>query len=123
MSTPAVLVVEDQLLIRLDAIDFLNATGLEGVEASNADDAIQILHARDDISLVFTDIEMRGSMDGLKLAHWISERLPKVHLIVTSGKLIVEDEQLPPGSKFYSKPYDEGQIVREMKRMIAAPLF
>ena len=119
MSHPGVLVVEDQILIRLNALDFVSAAGFEGIDATNADDAVRILKARADISIVFTDIEMPGSMDGLKLAHYISERYPKVRVIVTSGKAIIKDIQLPVGHKFYSKPYDEEEIVGEMKRMIS----
>jgi CheY-like chemotaxis protein len=64
-----VLVVEDELLLRLNAAQMMEDAGYEVIEASNADEAIQILESRTDIRIVFTDINMPGSMDGIKLAN------------------------------------------------------
>jgi len=63
--TRVVLIVEDEFLLRMDATDMVRAAGFEVVEAANADRAIEILEARRDITVVFTDIQMPGSMDGL----------------------------------------------------------
>jgi two-component system, response regulator PdtaR len=68
---PVVLIVEDEFLVRMDAIEVIEGGGFEVVEAKNADDAIAILEQRNDIDLIFTDIDMPGSMDGLKLAHFV----------------------------------------------------
>ena len=65
---PVVLIVEDEFLLRMDAVDMIAAAGFEVVEAGDADEAIDILESRRDITVVFTDIQMPGSMDGLKLA-------------------------------------------------------
>lgn len=119
LTRASVLVVEDHPLIRMSALALVNAGGFEGIEAQNADEAIAILEVRPDIRLVFTDVEMPGSMDGIKLAHFIRGRWPKVHLIVASGRTIVEENQLPPGSKFFSKPYGDNSIIEEMTKMIA----
>ncbi len=119
LNKPVILVVEDHPLIRLNALELISEAGFAGVEASNADEAIRILAARPDIRLVFTDIEMPGTMDGLKLAHYIRGRWPKVHLIVASGKEIIQENQLPSGSKFFSKPYGDHSIIEEMTRMLA----
>jgi CheY-like chemotaxis protein len=64
----AVLVVDDEVLVRLDVADQLRDVGYEVLEASNADQAIEILNITPSIRLLFTDIDMPGSMDGLKLA-------------------------------------------------------
>ena len=112
--------MEDQPIIRFAAVDFLNSAGFEVLEARDADDAIRILDAHVDVSLVFTDVEMPGSMDGIRLTHYIRGRWPKVYFIVASGRRIVEEHQLPHGSKFFPKPYDESSIVSEMKRMLNA---
>jgi YesN/AraC family two-component response regulator len=72
------------------------------------------------VKLVFTDIEMPGTIDGVKLAHYIRNRWPPIHLIVASGRDILDESQLPTGSKFFSKPYDNTTIVEEMGRMLAA---
>jgi CheY-like chemotaxis protein len=82
---PVVLIVEDEFLLRMDAVDMIAAAGFEVVEAINADDAIEILESRPDITAVFTDIQMPGTMDGLKLARAVRGRWPPVKIIATSG--------------------------------------
>ena len=120
LSTAVVLVVEDNPLILMTALDLITTTGFEGVGAASADEAIAILEARSDIRLVFTDVEMPGTIDGLKLAHYIRNRWPPIHLIIASGRTMLEESQLPIGSSFFSKPYDNNSIVEEMTRMLAA---
>ena len=83
---PVVLVVEDECLIRLQAITMVEEAGYQVMEAANADDAIALLEARKDIRIVFTDIEMPGSMDGMKLARAIRDRWPPVELLITSSR-------------------------------------
>jgi len=109
-----VLVVEDSPIIRLCAVDLMESAGFEALQASSADEAIRILEARPDIRLVFTDVEMPGSIDGLKLSHYIRDRWPPVKLIVTSGKTIVSESHLPTGTRFFPKPYNDSVIVEAM---------
>jgi two-component system, response regulator PdtaR len=120
LSDAVILVVEDNPLILMSALDLVTTSGFECVGAANADEAIGILEARADIRLVFTDVEMPGTIDGVKLAHFIRERWPPIHLIVASGRSILEESQLPAGSRFFSKPYDHNTIVEEMTRMLLA---
>jgi len=120
LKTAVVLVVEDSPLILMNAVDLVTNAGFEGIGATSADEAIAILEVRTDISLVFTDVEMPGTIDGLKLAHYIRNRWPPIHLIVASARTIQEESQLPTGSRFFSKPYDNGTIVKEITRMLAA---
>ena len=87
----------------------------------DADEAIRILESRSDIDLVFTDVQMPGSMDGIKLAHYIRERWPPVKLILASGNAILEASSLPTGSGFFAKPYVDHAIMDTMARMLAAP--
>ncbi len=115
-----VLVVEDNPLILMSALDLVTTAGFEGVGAASADEAIGILEARADIRLVFTDVEMPGTIDGVKLAHYIRERWPPIHLIVASGRAVLEESQLPAGSRFFSKPYDDNSIVAAMTKMLVA---
>ena len=84
-TRPVVLIVEDEFLLRMDAADMVAAAGFEVVEAANADEAIEILEARRDITVVFTDIQMPGSMDGLKLARAVRGRWPPIKIVATSG--------------------------------------
>ncbi len=118
MNNATVLVVEDHPLIRLSAMELVEAAGFHAIGAENADAAIAILEARADIRLVFTDVEMPGSIDGLKLAHYIRDRWPPVHLIVVSGKGMLDENELPAGSRFFSKPYSDNTIVAEMTRLL-----
>jgi CheY-like chemotaxis protein len=105
---PVVLIVEDEFLLRMDAVDMIAAAGFEVVEAGNADEAIEILEARRDITVVFTDIQMPGSMDGLKLARAVKGRWPPIKIVATSG--VVRETDLPEGGRFLPKPYSPVQV-------------
>ncbi|MCF1482228.1 MULTISPECIES: response regulator [Rhizobium/Agrobacterium group] len=115
---PVILVVEDSPLIRMGAIDLVISAGYEALEAGDADEAIRILESRDDIDLVFTDVQMPGTMDGIKLSHYIRDRWPPVKLIIASGAAILEESMLPGGSRFFSKPYDELTITEAMAQLL-----
>jgi CheY-like chemotaxis protein len=105
-KAPAVLIVEDEALIRMGAVRMIEDAGFEVIEAANADEAIQILESRSGIRVVFTDIHMPGSMDGLKLAHAVRNRWPPIKIIVTSGRELLTEHDLPDGGRFLSKPYN-----------------
>jgi two-component system, response regulator PdtaR len=110
---PTVLVVEDEPLIRLMVIEELESAGFEVTEAGNADQVIAVLEARHDIRLVFTDIDMPGSMDGLKLAAAVRDRWPPVHIIMTTGK--ARPLEIPPNALFIPKPYLSDAVVVAMR--------
>jgi CheY-like chemotaxis protein len=114
-----VLVVDDSAIIRMSAVDLVLSAGYEALEAADADEAIRILESRNDIDLVFTDVQMPGTMDGLKLSHYIRDRWPPVKLIVASGATILEESSLPGGSRFFSKPYDEHTITDAMALLLS----
>ena len=114
-----VLVVDDSAIIRMGAVDLVESAGYEALEARDADEAIRILESRDDIDLVFTDVQMPGTMDGVKLSHFIRNRWPQVKLIVASGKAILEESSLPTGSQFFAKPYNDSAITDAMARLPA----
>lgn len=116
-----VLIVEDSALIRLGAVDLVQGAGYEALEAQDADEAIRILESRSDIDLVFTDVQMPGTMDGIKLTHYIRERWPPVRLMVASGVAILEESSLPIGSRFFAKPYHEHAIIDAMAQMLSEP--
>jgi two-component system, response regulator PdtaR len=111
-----VLVVEDDSLINLMATDELKRAGYEVISAFDADEAIEILESRGDISLIFTDIDMPGSMDGLKLASAVRHRWPPVRIIVTSGKHL--PSELPEGAVFIPKPYTAAKVIGTMARLV-----
>jgi two-component system, response regulator PdtaR len=100
---PVVLVVEDDFLLRIDAADMVKDAGFEAVEAASADEAIAILEAQPNIHVVFTDVQMPGTMDGLKLARFVKDRWPPIKIVATSGRLKLNEADLPEGSVFVPK--------------------
>jgi len=120
-STPLdigiVLVVEDEPLLRMMAVDLVESAGFVAVEAANADEAVQILETRTDIRIVFTDIDMPGSIDGMMLAAAVRDRWPPIEIIITSGHRLVKDLDLPAGSVFFPKPYDTAKVTATLHRM------
>jgi CheY-like chemotaxis protein len=119
-NRPVVLIVEDEFLLRMNAAEMIGDSGFDVVEAGNADEAIAILEARLDVHVVFTDIQMPGSMDGLKLARFVRGRWPPIKIVATSGFVNVGKDELPEGSRFLSKPYRPEQIVATLREMTAA---
>ena len=115
---PVVLVVEDEPLLRMNAVDAIEAAGYEVLEAGSADDAIGILETRNDVRLVFTDIQIPGSMDGLKLARAVRGRWPPIKIVATSGRVNVGPADLPDGGKFVPKPYTSAQITGVLREML-----
>jgi CheY-like chemotaxis protein len=118
---PVVLIVEDDFLIRMHASEIIADAGFNVIEAGSADEAIVILENRFDITVVFTDIQMPGSMDGLKLAAAIRGRWPPIKIVATSGLVDVRQDDLPEGGRFLPKPYSAEQIVQAL-RELANPL-
>jgi CheY-like chemotaxis protein len=116
---PVVLIVEDELLLRMNAVDIIETAGFEVVEAANADEAIEILEARRDIGVVFTDIQMPGSMDGLKLVRAVRGRWPPIKIVATSGHVGVAQTDLPEGGRFVPKPYSPGQVMDVLRELTA----
>jgi CheY-like chemotaxis protein len=116
LSRPHVLVVEDEFFSRLHAVNLVEAAGYKAIEASNADEAIAILETRKDIRIVFTDIDMPGSMDGLKLAGAIRDRWAPIELILTSGHVDVPESEVPERGVFFSKPYRDREIVAVLQK-------
>ena len=117
-SVANVLVVEDEMVLRMRAIDIVEDAGFAAVEAVNADEALAILESRSDISLLFSDIQMPGSMNGLKLAHAVHERWPSIKIILVSGEVNVADADKPPDSRFFGKPLEEKQMIAELQEMV-----
>ena len=118
-SVPAVvLVVEDEMLLRMRAVDMVEDAGFTSVEAVDADEAVAILESRSDIALLFTDIQMPGSMDGLKLAHAVHERWPPIKIILVSGQLKLANIGIPADSRFFGKPLEAREMIAEMRDMI-----
>jgi two-component sensor histidine kinase/DNA-binding response OmpR family regulator len=115
---PNVLVVEDEMILRMRAVNIVEDAGFCSIEAVNADEAISILESRSDISLLFTDIQMPGSIDGLRLAHAVHERWPAIKIILVSGQMKPSDAERPENSRFFGKPLGVEQIIAELQAMV-----
>ena len=113
-----ILVVEDDVFIRMDAAQMIAGDEFDVIEAANADEAIAILEARLDVTVVFTDIQMPGSMDGLKLAAAIRDRWPPIKLIATSGRVALDRDDLSDGGRFLPKPYSPAQILKTIRELM-----
>jgi CheY-like chemotaxis protein len=118
---PVVLVVEDEPLLRMLAVEVVEEAGFIAIEARDADEAVILLESRTDITLLFTDINMPGSMDGLKLAHAVRDRWPPIKILVVSGKQQLQSLDLPSNSCFVGKPYQASALVEEIRSMVGSP--
>ncbi len=118
--TCTVLVVEDDPLLRLDAVDLVEDAGLVAVEAANADEALRIIEGDPTVGVLFTDVDMPGSMDGLTLAHAVRRRWPRIAILITSGHLRGERAALPANGQFFAKPYRPALVQAALTRAAAA---
>ena len=115
-----VLVVEDEMILRMRAVDIVEDAGFTAVEAINADEALAILEKRSDISLLFSDIQMPGTMDGLMLAYAVHARWPSIKIILVSGQIKLSDADRPANSVFFEKPLVVKQMISELRAMVGA---
>jgi CheY-like chemotaxis protein len=117
-AKPVILVVEDNELLRLHAADLLEEHGFGVVEAENADAALKLLETRDDVRLLFTDIQMPGSCDGMDLAREVHARWPSILLVITSGQIKPAQAEIPDDGHFIGKPYRANDLLSEMNDML-----
>lgn len=115
----SILVVDDEPLIRLNLADFFADEGFTVYEAGDAEGAITILEASPSIQVVLTDVQMPGSMDGVKLAHYIRHRWPPTLLVVASGAVKPPPSELPSHTMFVAKPFDPRFVLGEIDRLTA----
>lgn len=117
-SFPAVLVAEDEPLIRLDAASMLEDEGFPTYEANSADEALALLERHDDIGILFTDIDMPGAMNGHKLTLVAADRWPDMRIVVASGAIDLESCRFPADTVFFPKPYSTHQVTRTLRGMV-----
>jgi CheY-like chemotaxis protein len=115
-----VLVVEDDEVLRMCVAEVVTDAGFSPVEAANADEAFAILQNRSDIALLFTDIQMPGSMDGLDLARTVHDRWPAIKIILVSGRVEVSEHERPVNSRFFQKPFAMRQMIEGLQEMISS---
>lgn len=117
---PTLLVVEDEILIRLDFVDLAKTAGFETLEAGDAAEALHILNSRSDIRVVFTDIRMPGEMDGLDLAHQVRERWPPTIIVICSGNEPPDQDALPLDATFMPKPCTRPKVEQLLSEIRAS---
>ncbi len=121
VSLVRIIVVEDEALVRMNSVDVLEGAGFEVVEAANADEAIVLLEQAEDVRLMFSDIDMPGSMDGMALAELVHARWPRIRVLLTSGHHHVADADVPDHGKFVPKPYSDAAVVKKVHDLLAIP--
>lgn len=119
MPQAIILIIEDEPIIRMTVADDFVAAGFEVLEASNADEALAILESERQITAIFSDIDMPGSMDGLELAWLVRDRWPPVQIILTSGYMRPQNRESPDRVHFLPKPYLHQTVISALKSLIA----
>lgn len=117
---PAILIVEDDPIIRWSGAETLLDAGFEVLEAASADEALTLLENHGAVSVLFTDVDMPGGMDGIELARIAAHRWPCIHIIVASGRRETQVRRMPDNGRFIPKPYMPEQIVRDIDELLAA---
>lgn len=118
-TPPSILVVEDEVLIRLTVADHLRDCGFRVLEAANGDEARRIIEAGETIDLVFSDVQMPGTVDGFSLARWIRATRPGLPVLLTSGYVKQAEVAHDLCAEIVSKPYDHDDLVRRLRLLVA----
>ena len=120
-SKPAILVVEDEVLVRLMLADVLDDAGFKVIEAAHADEALSVLSALPEVQAVVTDVEMAaGSMDGFALAHRIRALRPDIGVLIASGRAAPAAGDLPEHCHFVAKPVHPATLVYLLRSLLGA---
>ena len=117
IGSDTILIVEDEAIVRFELVDLFEEEGYRVYAAASADEAIALLDKHGEVRVVLTDIEMPGSMDGLKLAHYIRNRFPPTLLLVASGRVSVPRDEMPTHSAYLAKPFDPTKVLRTIAEM------
>ena len=117
-----VLVVEDEVLVRMVIADYLRDCGYAVIEAGNAQEAVALFLADVEVDVVFSDVQMPGEMDGFGLARWVRQHRPGINVILTSGATRAADDaaDLCDDGPLMQKPYDSGEVARRICQLLAA---
>jgi CheY-like chemotaxis protein len=117
---PSILIVEDEAFVRLLGAGMLAHAGFRVIEATDSDEALELLEAESDVQLLFTDVNLPGIVDGMALARRVHDRWPRIGIIMVSGQATPQPGELPPGCIFHRKPYDEASVIRHARELTAA---
>lgn len=120
-KSPVILLVDDDPFIRMAAGELLTSLGAVVLEAGNADEALRILKLHPNIQLVFSDVNMPGTMNGLTMLERVHELRPAVELILTSGRGEYAFSKLPDHGTFLPKPYNAFKLCELVTNKLADP--
>ena len=115
-----VLVVEDEILVRLTIADYLRGAGYSVVEAADAAEALAVFASGEPVDVIFTDVQMPGAMDGLMLMRWVHDHYPGTQVLVTSGKEDAASTGLIAEDAFFSKPYPLEEVTSRIHSLLRA---
>jgi CheY-like chemotaxis protein len=113
-----ILVIEDEVLTRMLVADELRSCGFTVVEAQNADEAVAVLQSQAPVGLVFTDVQLPGSMDGLELAKRVRATHPELKVVIASGNMKIENGA-EVADAFFPKPYDLQRVIAFIEKLLA----
>ena len=119
-TKPTVLIVEDEALQRRSAVEMVEEAGFHAIEARDGAEAMDLLETVPDIRAVLTDVDMPASIDGIKLAACIHRKWPAIAIVLISGKVVPRLGDVPTGARFFSKPYQEEELVAVLRNLVTA---
>jgi CheY-like chemotaxis protein len=114
---PVILVVEDEELVRLSAVEFLRFSDYQVLEAPDADTAIDMLNTGLEVDLVFSDVRMPGRLDGFGLADWVHTHRPSVPVLLTSG-YVGTARSIGRAPPILSKPYSFQRLLQKIDELL-----
>jgi CheY-like chemotaxis protein len=119
-GTPTILVVEDEVLVRMAISEYLRQCGFKVIEAGSSAEAITIIQSPVEVDLVFSDIRMAGRVDGIVLANWIRQHRPAIKVVLTSGHADAakKAEKLCPEQQLVTKPYGAQDVVERIGALL-----
>lgn len=118
-TAPFALAVDDEPIIRMDAAQILEEAGYRCLEAESGEEAINILTEKgQQVVVLFTDVEMPGSVNGFALACYVAEHWPHIEIVVSSGRVKPDAADLPVKAAFIMKPFSADTIHGELRRLL-----
>jgi CheY-like chemotaxis protein len=119
-AAETILVVEDEVFLRCAVGEYLRSCGLHVIETGNALEAMRVLRCGTEIDVVFSDIQLPGSVDGITLAQWISREHPQTKVILTSG--LAEEAWSAAAGRYQvlSKPYDQCDLESRIRLLLSS---
>lgn len=116
---PPILVVEDESLVRMMAVDIFEEAGFKVVEASSGEQALRLFEECESLTALFTDVDLANSIDGFYLARVVHEAHPDMPIIIVSGQYVAKNGDLPAGARFIPKPYNPELVTATLNEMIS----